>query len=169
MVMKILTTTAVGALLLVAIASPSQADDSGFVRWKKIIGVAQANNPVGNTNTVTGGGQPWSTLDGDVVVNLNDGFVYFEVRGLVLAGGNSIGTPGPVTNVVGTLLCGLAAGETTAIISTSPVPLSAQGNAEFYGSFSSSTTSCSATDVAFLLVANAVGGPWIGNGAVRVP
>jgi hypothetical protein len=170
MVMKTLTTTAVGALLLVAIASPSQADDSGFVRWKKIIGVAQAGDVVGIApNTVTGGGQPWSTLDGDVVVNLNEGSVYFEVRGLVLAGGNSIGTPGPVTNVIGTLLCGLAAGDTTNIISTPAVPLSAQGNAEFYGSFSSSTTSCSATDVAFLLVANAVGGPWIGNGAVRVP
>jgi hypothetical protein len=156
-------------LLLVAFASPSQADDSGFVRWKKIIGVAQANNVVGNTNTITGGGQPWSTLDGDAVVNLNEGTVYFEVRGLVLAGGNSIGTPDKVTNVIGTLLCGLMAGETTSVISTPLVPLSAQGNAEFFGSFSSSTTACSATDVAFLLVANATTGPWIGNGAVRVP
>jgi hypothetical protein len=169
-IMKTLTTSAVGALLLAAIASPSQADDSGFVRWKKIIGVAQAGDVVGNPpNTVTGGGQPWSTLDGDVVVNLNEGSVYFEVRGLVLAGGNSIGTPGAVTKVVGTLLCGLAAGETTTVISTKPVALSAQGNAEFSGSFSSSTTGCSATDVAFLLVANAAKGPWIGNGAVRVP
>jgi len=167
--MKILTTSAVGALLLVAIASPSQADDSGFVRWKKIIGVAQAGNVVGIQNTIMGGGQPWSTLGGEVEVSLSDGGVEFDVRGLVLAGGNSIGTPGPVTNVVGTLLCGLMAGETTAVISTPAVPLSAQGNAEFSGSFSSSTTGCSATDVAFLLVANAAGGPWIGNGAVRVP
>jgi hypothetical protein len=165
-----LATSAVGALLLVAIASPSQADDSGFVRWKKIIGVAQAGDVVGDPpNTVTGGGQPWSTLDGDVVVNLNEGSVYFEVRGLVLAGGNSIGTPDKVTNVLGTLLCGLMLGETTAVISTPAVPLSAQGNAEFFGSFSSSTTGCSAADVAFLLVANAANGPWIGNGAVRVP
>jgi hypothetical protein len=156
-------------LLLVAFASPSQADDSGFVRWKKIIGVAQANNVVGNTNTITGGGQPWSTLDGDAVVNLNEGTVYFEVRGLVLAGGNATGTPDNVTSVVGTLLCGLAAGETTNIINTPSVALSAQGNAEFYGSFSSSTTACSATDVAFF-IRNAAGTlPWIGNGAVRVP
>jgi hypothetical protein len=168
--MKTLTASAVGALLLGAIASPSQADDSGLVRWKKIIGVAQAKNVVGNPpNTVTGGGQPWSTLDGEVVVNLEDGSVDFEVRGLVLAGGNAIGTPDAVTNVVGTLLCGLMPNETTTIISTNPVPLSAQGNAEFSGSFSSSTTGCSATDVAFLLVANAAGGAWIGNGAVRVP
>jgi hypothetical protein len=168
--MKALLTTAFGAILLTAIASPSQADDSGLVRWKKIIGIEQAGNVVGNPpNTITGGGQPWSTLDGDAVVNLNEGSVDFEVRGLVLAGGNSIGTPDGVTNVVGTLLCGLAMGETTTVINTPSVPLSAQGNAEFSGSFSSSTTGCSATDVAFF-IRNASGTfPWIGNGAVRVP
>jgi hypothetical protein len=168
--MKIVTTSAVGALLLVAIASPSQADDSGLVRWKKIIGIEQALNVVGNPpNTITGGGQPWSTLDGSAVVNLSDGSVDFEVRGLVLAGGNSIGTPDGVTNVVGTLLCGLMAGETTTVIDTNAVPLSAQGNAEFFGTFNSSTAACSATDVAFF-IRNASGTfPWIGNGAVRVP
>jgi hypothetical protein len=167
--MKTLITSAVGALLLVAIAPPSQADDSGLVRWKKIIGIEQAGNVVGNPpNTVTGGGQPWSTLEGEVVVNLDDGTVDFEVRGLVLAGGNAIGTPDGVTNVKGTLVCGLMTGETTTIISTNPVPLSAQGNAEFSGSFTSSTAGCSATDVAFL-VTNAANGAWIGNGAVRVP
>jgi hypothetical protein len=168
--MKALLTTAFGAVLLTAIASPSQANDSGLVRWKKIIGIEQASNVVGNApNAITGGGQPWSTLDGDVVVNLNEGSVDFEVRGLVLAGGNSIGTPDGVTNVVGTLLCGLKTGETTTVINTPSVPLSAQGDAEFDGSFSSSTAGCSATDVAFL-IRNAAGTlAWIGNGAVRVP
>ena len=72
--MKTLTTSAVGALVFAAIASPSQADDSGFVRWKKIIGIEQAGNVVGNLpSTVTGGGQPWSTLDEEVVINLNEG------------------------------------------------------------------------------------------------
>jgi hypothetical protein len=168
--MKILTTSAVGALLLVAIASPSQADDSGLVRWKKIIGIEQALNVVGNApNTITGGSQPWSTLDGEVEVSLSDGGVEFFVRGLTLAGGNSIGTPDGVTNVVGTLLCGLMTGETTTVIDTNAVPLSAQGNAEFSGSFNSSTAGCRATDVAFF-IRNASGTfPWIGNGAVRVP
>jgi hypothetical protein len=168
--MKALLTTAFGAVLFAAIASPSQADDSGLVRWKKIIGIEQAGNVVGNPpNTITGGGQPWSTLDGDAVVNLNEGSVDFEVRGLVLAGGNAIGTPDGVMNVVGTLVCGLMPGETTTVINTTSVPLSAQGNAEFSGSFSSSTTGCSATDVAFF-IRNASGTfPWIGNGAVRVP
>jgi hypothetical protein len=168
--MKTLTATAIGVLLLGAFASPSQADDSAFVRWKKIIGVAQASNVVGNApNQATGGGQPWSTLDGDAVVNLNDGVVYFEVRGLVLAGGNAIGTPGAVTKVVGTLVCGLATSETTTLIDTQAVPLSSDGNAEFYGSFNGSTGGCSATDVAFLIRAAAGTEPWIGNGAARVP
>jgi hypothetical protein len=167
-IVKTLTTPAVGALLLVAIASPTQADDSGFVRWKKIIGIEQANNVVGNPpNTVTGGGQPWSTLDGDVEVSLSDGGVEFDVRGLTLAGGNSLGTPDGVTTVKGTLVCGLMPGETTTVIDTNLVPLSAQGNAQFSGSFNSSTAGCSATDVAFLI--RAASGAWIGNGAVRVP
>jgi hypothetical protein len=149
--MKTLMTSAAGALLLVAIASPSQADDSGLVRWKKIIGIEQASNVVGNPpNVATGGGQPWSTLDGSAVVNLSEGVVDFEVRGLVLAGGNAIGTPDGVANVVGTLVCGLMPGETTTLIDTQAVPLRAQGNAEFFGTFNSSTAGCSATDVAFL-------------------
>jgi hypothetical protein len=163
--MKTLTTSAVGALLLVAIAFPSQAGDSGSVRWKRIIGIEQANNVVGG---ITGGGQPWSAIDGEVEVSLTYGGVEFDVRGLVLAGGNSIGTPDGVTNVMGTLVCGLAAGETPTVIDTPAVPLSPQGNADFLGSFNSSTAGCSATDVAFL-IRNAASGAWIGNGSVRVP
>ena len=101
-------------------------------------------------------------------VSLSEDTVYFDVRGLVLAGGNSIGTPDGVANVTGTLVCGLAAGETPTVISTPSVALSPQGDAVFYGSFSISTAGCSATDVAFLVV-NAASGLWIGNGAVRLP
>jgi hypothetical protein len=159
--MKTLGTAAVGAFLLVAIASPSEANDS--VRWRTIIGIEQAANMVGG---ITGGGQPWSTRSGEVYVNLSDGTVEFEVRGLVLAGGNTIGTPGAVTQVKGTLVCGPASA-TPVVIDTDLVPLSPQGNAEFDGSFSSSTAGCSATDVAFLI--RVAAGAWIGNGSVRVP
>jgi hypothetical protein len=159
--MKTLMTSAVGAFLLVGIASPSQANDS--VRWKTIIGVAQASNVVGG---ITGGGQPWSTREGEVHVKLSDGTVEFEVRGLVLAGGNTIGTPGAVTQVKGTLVCGPGSASPV-VIDTDLVPLSPQGDAEFYGSFNSSTAGCSATDVAFLV--RTAGGAWIGNGSVRVP
>jgi hypothetical protein len=159
--MKTLGTAALGAVLLTAIASPSQADN--IVVWRTINGIAQAGNVVGG---ITGGGQPWSTREGEVLVQLDSGSVVFEVRGLVLAGGNTIGTPGPVTQVKGTLVCGPGSAS-PAVIDTPLVPLSAQGNAEFDGSFSSSTAGCSAMDVAFLV--RTAGGAWIGNGSVRVP
>jgi hypothetical protein len=159
--MKTLGTAALGAFLLTVIASPSQADS--IVVWRTIKGIAQAGNVVGG---ITGGGQPWSTSEGEVLVELVSGFVEFEVRGLVLAGGNTIGTPGPVTQVKGTLVCGPGSASPT-VIDTPIVPLSAQGNAEFSGSFSSSTAGCHDTDVAFLIRVSA--GAWIGNGSVKLP
>src|SRR6516164_8657393 len=146
--MKTLSAATLGAILLTAIASPSQADN--LVIWRTIIGVAQANNVVGG---ITAGGQPWSTRE-------------FEVRGLVLAGGNTIGTPGAVTQVKGTLVCGPGSASPV-VIDTPLVPLDPQGNADFSGSFSSSTAACSPTDVAFLI--RTAGGAWVGNGSVRLP
>ncbi len=157
---KTFTASAVGALLLVATASPSRATDN--VSWETIIGIAQASNVVGG---ITGGGQPWSTLGGTVSVNLSEGTVEFAVRGLVLAGGNSIGTPGAVTSVTGTLVCGLTSTSPT-VIDTPAVPLSPLGDAVFNGSFNSSTVGCIGTQQAFLI--RAVSGAWIANGAVRV-
>ena len=49
--MKILGTAALGAVLLTAIASPSQADN--IVVWRTIKGIAQAGNVVGG---IAGGG-----------------------------------------------------------------------------------------------------------------
>jgi hypothetical protein len=158
--MKTLTASTAGALLLLAFASPSRANDN--VSWETIIGIAQATSVVGG---ITGGGQPWSALGGSVAVNLGEGSVAFQVRGLVLAGGNAIGTPDGVTSVVGTLVCGLNSA-TPQIINTSPVPLSPQGDAAFHGSFNSSTGGCIGTQQAFLI--RATSGAWIANGAVRV-
>ena len=66
--MKTLSMAALGAILLTAIASPSQADN--LVVWRTIIGIAQANNVVGG---ITGGGQPWSAREGEVLVQLDSG------------------------------------------------------------------------------------------------
>ena len=159
--MKALTTAALTGILLTTIASPSHAQNIAV--WRTIIGIAQANNMVGGIN---GGGQPWSTREGEVLVDLDTGLVVFEVRGLVLAGGNAIGTPGPVNQIKGTLVCGPGSASPT-VIDTPLVPLSPQGNAQFDGSFSSSTGGCSPTDVAFLI--RTAGGAWIGNGSVKIP
>jgi hypothetical protein len=161
---RTLTTAAVGAVLLAAAASPGRAQNLGnTVFWETIRGIAQAGNVVGG---ITGGGDPWSTRTGSAFVNLETGSVHFEVNGLVLAGGNTIGTPGAVTQVKGTLICGPASGSPV-VIDTPLVPLSAQGNAEFNGSLGSSTGGCSAASVAFLIRVSA--GAWIGNGAIQVP
>jgi hypothetical protein len=158
---KTLTASAVGALLLVAIASPSRANDN--VSWETIIGIVQASNVVGG---ITGGGQPWSALGGSASVNLSERSVAFQVRGLVLAGGASIGTTDKVANVVGTLVCGLTS-TTPIVIDTTPVTLSPQGDAVFSGVFNTSTAGCIGTPQAFL-IRNAANGAWIANGAIRV-
>jgi hypothetical protein len=162
--MRKFITAAIGALLLAAPASPAMADGtSGSVFWQSIIGIITP--PVAGTNNVgpiVGAGEPWTTLGGQAYVDLLDNRVQFDVRGLVLAGGASIGTPGTVTEVEGTLVCGSAS------FSTPSVDLSAQGNAEFSGSFTSPPTSaCSPTNVAFLITIPS-NGHWIANGAVRV-
>ena len=148
-----------GVLLMSAIASPATADT---VRWRKIIGVIQAGNLVGN---IGGGGQPWSTLGGRARVALAKSQVSFEVEGLVLAGGNTIGTPGTVNQVKGTIVCdaGTAAQQ---VRDTPLVTLSPQGDAEFSGNTTMPIpTTCNPTNVVFLV--RIAADLWIANGAVR--
>jgi hypothetical protein len=162
--MRTISTAVIGgALLSVAFSAAGGADGGNSVRWETVIGIAQAGNVVGG---ITGGGQPWSTLGGQAHVDLLNGVVEFDVKGLVLAGGNSIGTPDTINQVKGTLVCGPGSA-TPVVIDTPLVTLSPKGNAEFEGSFTSSTAACIATDVAFLIRISA--NRWIANGAVRVP
>jgi hypothetical protein len=170
--MRKFATAAASALFLTVLASPgmAQSGSGGGVHWATIIGTFFIGSTPGtSSNTVAGimgGGEPWSTLGGQANVDLVDNKVEFDVRGLVLAGGDSIGTPGTVTEIEGTLVC---SPETSPVVfNTPPVTLSAQGNAEFSGSFTSSPAACSATDVAFLITVPS-NGHWIANGAVRVP
>jgi hypothetical protein len=168
--MKTISWGVIGAALLLTALSPAgRADDrDNSVRWQTIIGTFFIGaTPGSSANTVggiVGGGQPWSTLGGHAYVDLSNGTVDFEVNGLVLAGGNSIGTPAAVTRVLGALVC-----FPTTVVYTPAVTLSAQGNAEFHGSFGPLPAACSATNVAFLITTTASPPHWIANGAVRVP
>lgn len=145
------------ALLACASIAPAAADS---VRWRTVVGIVQAGNVVGG---IGGGGQPWTTLGGHASVNFSANHVEFEVRGLVLAGGNSIGTPDGVVQVKGTLLCD--PGGAALAIDTVLVTLSATGDAEFSGAVPPIPTTCTPTNVAFLIRIGA--GRWIANGAVR--
>jgi hypothetical protein len=147
-----------------AIAGP---DDT--LRWQSVIGIAQPNNVVGSgTGAATGGGAPWSALDGHVNVVLENGAINFDVRGLVLAGGNSIGTPGTILQVKGTLICdtdGSASGGNSVVVDTPLVELSDQGNARFYGNVGALPSVCATEpDTAFLIRVGS--GRWIANGTV---
>jgi hypothetical protein len=157
---------AAGALLATALASPAAADgNSSSVRWKTIIGIIQAGNLVGG---IGGGGQPWSTLGGDARVDLSSGRIDFEVRGLVLAGGNTIGTRAGIAQVKGTLVCDPGAADQV-IVDTPAVDLSLTGDAEFDGNVGPIPAVCTPNNTAFLvrIAATAPGDRWLANGAVR--
>lgn len=160
------------SLALAAIVPAAALAADPNIRWADIIGIIQAGNPVGSgTGRVTGGGQPWSTTRGEATVNLDNGDIHFRVEGLVLAGGNSIGTPDAITQVKGTLVCdtnGSAGGGNSTLVDTPLVSLSAQGDAEFHGSVGPLPGAClSEADIAFVVRIGA--GRWIANGAVRRP
>jgi hypothetical protein len=143
---------------------------SPIVSWEDIIGIIQAGNLVGmGTGQVRGAGQPWSTQEGFARVNLETGMVQFLVRGLVLAGGNSIGTPDAVTQVKGTLVCntsGSAGGGNSVLVDTDLVPLDDQGDAHFVGDVGILPPACvTEPDIAFLIRTS--GGAWLANGSVR--
>lgn len=156
-----LASVAASALLATALAGPAAADGGSSVRWKTIVGIEQAANVVGG---IGGGGQPWTTLGGEARVDLASGNLEFEVRGLVLAGGNTIGTPDGIAQVKGTLVCDAGAAD-QAVVDTPLVTLSAQGDAEFEGNVGPIPAACTPSNTAFLVRIGA--GRWIANGAVR--
>ena len=161
----------VAALALGASAAVQNAvaDPGDSARWQSVIGVAQGNSVVGSgTGAVTGAPGPWSAQFGSAGADLARGDVHFDVRGLVLAGGNSIGTPGTVLEVKGTLVCdtnGSASGGNSVLVDTPLVTLDDEGNAQFHGSVGPLPPVCaSEPDIAFLI--RTASGRWIGNGAV---
>lgn len=160
----------VGAIALQpGLRANAQAND-GCLRWKEIIGIIQTGNTVGSgTGKVTGGLFPWHTTRGKAAVNLATGDLHFVVRGLVFAGGNSIGTRADVAQVKGTLVCdtlGSATGNST-LVDTDFVPLSLEGDARFSGNVGPLPDAClNSPNIAFLIRSQL--GFWIANGSVRV-
>jgi hypothetical protein len=158
------------ALSAALIGGNASADPGDNLRWQSVIGIAEKGNVVGfGTGAVTGAGV-WSAQGGHVKVDLDNGKIDFEVNGLVLAGGNSIGTPGTVTQVKGTLVCdtdGSASGNSI-LVDTPLVDLSDEGDAQFHGSVGALPAVCaSEPDIAFLIRAGASAtAKWIANGTV---
>jgi len=93
------------------------ADEIAFL--SPIVG----SNPGVTIAGVKSGGAPWVVNHGFAVLN-DDGRLRAEVRGLILP---NLGTPGPVTAVAASLVCGDAVAATT-----DSVALSVDGNAEIH-------------------------------------
>lgn len=133
-----LTLVITGLVALVAVipAAPADDQDAPLVKFKGGIGV----DPVSNV-TVTGGvttvsanvvrgvsppGQIWVIRDLDAKVDI-DGHIRVHGSGLLLAGGNGIGTAAGLS-VFATLFCGPPASATASSTSTTGVALDADGD-----------------------------------------
>lgn len=170
-----------GLVALIAMTSSIAAAQG--LRWKTVDGILRSGDKVGVGSGQVTGGIPWVTSGGSVDVNLDTGRVSFDVKGLVLAVGSDpllgfgvpIGTPGPVTQVKGTLVCdvdGTPNGGNSVDVDTPATTLDSEGNAQFSGSFGTLPSICSSEvdDDAFVIRVvqpSAVAGAWIAFGAVR--
>jgi hypothetical protein len=142
-------------------------NEDSMVRWKNIVGVITipgVDNPVGGIHA---GATPWTVRSGHASVNLSTGAASFEVEGLSINGGNSTGTPGPISAVTGTLVCNAGA-QTQVGIDTPAVPLNVHGDANFSGQLQGIPATCS-NPLFLVRIASPAGaaGRWIATGTER--
>lgn len=125
-------------------------------------------NSVTAANTVLGvapGGRPWviRTLKATVKA---DGRVSVKGEGLVLAGGDTVGTRGGVGQVAATFFCG------GTVSSSAAVPLAVNGDFRIKGMLTPPPPESCGTAVPVLLIRNAPGGTpgaWFAAGIPVVP
>lgn len=159
---------AVAVLLSVLFcAAAALALDLGeSVRWNSLSGVITApavDNPVSGIHAGAG---PWSVRSGRARINLTTGAAFFDVDGLVLNGGNNSGTPGPVTAVIGTLVCNPGASPT--ILDTPQAALNVHGDAQFAGQINGVPSTCNNPLFLVRIAAPAAAaGRWIATGTER--
>jgi len=163
------------ALAATSFAQKRRGNDENVVNWKNIVGVITAlnvDNPVNNgnpndPNSIHSGTFPWSVRRGSASVDLDNGSTFFSVEGLSINGAQFSGTPGPISSVVGTLVCSPGQPNQTAI-DTDVVSLSAQGRASFAGQLAGIPSQC--TNPLFLIriaVPTGARGLWIATGTER--
>ena len=142
----------------------SYSENDTVVRWGRIVGVITAqgfSNPVAG---IASGTTPWTTTIGATAVDVTNGEAAFFVQGLVLVGGDTSGTPGPVKSVKGALVCNPGARDQE-VIETATVTLDTLGNAEFQGRLEKVPPSACSNPL--FLILNAAKNVWIGTSAVR--
>jgi len=192
--LKVFVAVTASALLISATASPVAAQIVrwrtvvAIVQPGNIVGsfTTPPSCPINGAGCFNGGGLAWSggglppheeqqqlsnnsqgQREAQVTVNLATGQLQFQVHGLVQAGGNFVGTlPSNFPPVVGTIICIIFPSGPNVIFSTVPIALSSTGDAQFSGFIGAIPTSCTPSNIAFL-VRNSVTGNWIANGSVR--
>jgi hypothetical protein len=162
------------SLVVIAGSAFAQNNNNTVVRWRQIVGVITApgvDSPVGGvpdasgnpTNPIHSGTLPWTTKGGRAFVNLTTGEGAFDVEGLVLNGGSATGTAGPITSVVGTLVCNPGAANQT-VVDTPAADLTTSGNAELSFQLMNVPSSCGSP--LFLIRIPQAGLRWIAAGAI---
>ncbi len=130
------------AFMLVALAPCAVMGSAVLVSFKGGIGVDPISGATGTPlvptlNIVRGiapGGAPWVIASLKAEVD-TDGHITAHGRGLVLAGGSSIGTPDGITSVEAMLFCGPANSATA--FASGAVPLAADGDLDIEGALDS--------------------------------
>src|SRR5215471_8861532 len=160
----------VASLFIAAACAASSFAADTVVRWQKIVGVITAPNVDNPVAGISAGTLPWNTRGGSARVDLTTGVGSFDVEGLVLNGGSATGTPGPITSVVGTLVCNPGSDGSNkmpaqTITDTPAATLTPLGNAEL--SFKLNVPPV-CTSPLFLIRIPQFGLRWIAAGAVPV-
>jgi hypothetical protein len=83
--------------------SAAPATAAPLVSWRFIHGIVKADDLV--LGVINGALILWTTIIGNAAVDLGAGNVQFQVQGLTVAEGDTIGTTGDVTQVFGAIGC----------------------------------------------------------------
>jgi len=174
--MKLAAIAAALSLAALTHALPAAADDDGAsLKFRGGIGVDPVSSGQGtaatatvvNRNIVRGvqpPGQLWVISDLKAEIDLNSGSVRVDGRGLLLAGGNTIGTNAN-QSVRATLICDLPVGTTNPpLFDSGLVPLEADGDFRIDDTLSPRPPAVCASPV--LLIRNPAGA-WFAAGILK--
>jgi hypothetical protein len=137
--------------------------NNNVVRWEQLVGLITAqglSNPVAN---IASGTTPWHARNGAAAVDLTNGEAAFFVQGLVLIGGDTSGTNGPVNSVEGAL-CAMLVERIRRLRTPPQFRWTFKAMPSLRDAWEGFRATCSNP---IFLVLNAAKGIWIATGTVR--